>query len=70
VDGSSNKKGCGARVVLENPKAVRLEQSLRFAFRASNNQAEYEALIAGLALAEDMGAEHLIFLSDSQLTVG
>jgi len=37
VDGSSNKNGCGAGVVIERPDAVRLEQSLRFAFKASNN---------------------------------
>ena len=70
MDSSSNQKGCGAGVVLESPTGVRLEQSLRFTFKASNNQAEYEALIAGLLLAIDMGVEHLVCLSDSQLTVG
>jgi ribonuclease HI len=39
-------------VVLEGPDGVMIEQSLRFAFRASNNQAEYEALIAGMKLAK------------------
>ena len=34
-----------------------IEQSLRFAFKASNNQAEYEALIAGILLAKEMGAK-------------
>jgi len=57
-------------VVLENTSGVRLEQSLRFAFKASSNQAEYEALIAGLSLAEDMGVQRLVCLSDYQLTVG
>jgi len=47
VDGASNKKGCGAGMVLENLNGVRLEQSLCFAFKASNNQVEYEALITG-----------------------
>jgi len=70
VDDSSNQKGCGAGVVLESPTGVRLEQSLRFTFKASKNQAEYEALIADLLLAIDMGVEHLVCLSDSQLTVG
>lgn len=69
VDGSSNQKGCSAGVVLESPSGVRLKQSLRFAIKASNNQAEYKALIAGLLLAMDIGVKHLIFLSDSQLTV-
>jgi len=59
VDGSSNNKQCGAGVVLENPNRIKVEQSLRFNFKASNNQAEYEALIAGLNLAEDMGVKQL-----------
>jgi len=54
---------------MENPNGVRLEQSLHFAFKASNNQAKYEALIAGLPLVDDIGMKHLICLSDSQLTV-
>jgi len=70
MDDSSNQKGCGAGIVLESPSGVRLEQSLRFTFKAFNNQAEYEALIAGLSLAMDMGVKHLVCLSDSQLTVG
>jgi hypothetical protein len=52
VDGASNLRGSGVGVVLEGPDGVMIEQSLRFAFRASNNQAEYEALIAGMKLAK------------------
>lgn len=70
VDGSSNNKRCGAGVVLESLVGVKVEQFLRFNFRASNNQAEYEAIIAGLNLAEDMGVKQLICLTDSQLTIG
>ncbi|MCI61502.1 gag-pol polyprotein, partial [Trifolium medium] len=54
VDGSSNLRGSGAGVVLKGPDGVLIEQSLRFAFKASNNQAEYEALIAGMKLAKEM----------------
>ncbi|MCI38759.1 gag-pol polyprotein, partial [Trifolium medium] len=54
VDGASNIRGSGAGVVLEGPNGVLIEQSLRFAFKASNNQAEYEALIAGMKLAKEM----------------
>ncbi|MCI73535.1 gag-pol polyprotein, partial [Trifolium medium] len=43
VDGAFNIKGSGAGVILEGPDGVPIEQSLRFAFKASNNQAEYEA---------------------------
>jgi ribonuclease HI len=41
-------------VVLEGLDGVLIEQSLRFAFKGSNNQAEYEALIAGMKLAREM----------------
>nr|KYP59175.1 Retrovirus-related Pol polyprotein from transposon 17.6 [Cajanus cajan] len=58
-DGSLNYRGSGAGVILEGPKGIVLEQSLRFRFKASNNQAEYEALLAGLRLAEDMGASRI-----------
>ena len=47
-----------------------IKQSLRFAFKASNNQAEYEALIAGILLAKEMGAKVLIAKSDSLLVMG
>ena len=52
VDGSSNLKGSGARFVLEGPGNFVLEYFLSFNFQASNNQAEYKALIAGMKLAK------------------
>jgi len=64
VDGSSNQQGSGAGVILEGPDGVLIEQSLRFAFKASNNQAECEALIAGILLAKEMGAKVLVAKSD------
>ncbi|WVZ05479.1 hypothetical protein V8G54_018825 [Vigna mungo] len=59
VDGSSNNKGGGAGIVLEGPDGLVVEQSLIFKFKVSNNQAEYEALLAGMELARDLGAESL-----------
>jgi len=56
VDGSFNQQGSGASVILEGPNGLLIEQALQFAFKASNNQAEYEALIAGMLLAKEMGA--------------
>jgi len=67
VVGSSNKKGSGARIILEGPKDLLIEQSLRFEFKVSNNQEEYEALIAGMILAQEMGSKNLGARSDSQL---
>ncbi|XP_068503883.1 uncharacterized protein [Phaseolus vulgaris] len=70
VDGSSNQQGSGVGIILEGPNGVLIEQALRFAFKASNNQAEYEALIARMLLAKEMGAQSLLAKSDSQLVTG
>ena len=70
VDGSSNRQGSGAKIVLEGPNGLLIEQALRFAFKARNNQAEYEALIAGMLLAKEMGARSLLAKSDSLLVTG
>ena len=70
VDGSSNQQGSGAGIVLEGPNGLLIEQALRFAFKASNNQAEYGALIAGMLLAKEMGARSLLAKSDSLLVMG
>ena len=70
VDGFSNQQGNGAGVILEGPNGLLIEQALRFTFKASNNQAEYEALIAGMLLAKEMGAKGLLAKSDSLLVTG
>ncbi|XP_068475044.1 uncharacterized protein [Phaseolus vulgaris] len=70
VDESSNQQGSGAGIILEGPNGVLIEQALRYAFKASNNQAEYEVLIAGMLLAKEMGAQSLLAKSDSQLVTG
>jgi len=70
VDGASNQKGSGAGMVLEGPGGILVEQSLKFSFKASNNQAEYEALIASMLLAKEIGATQLSARSDSLLVTG
>ncbi|RDX79321.1 hypothetical protein CR513_40270, partial [Mucuna pruriens] len=67
VDGSSNQTGSGAGVILEGPEGVLIEQSLHFEFRASNNQEEYEALLASMKLARELEAKKLMAKSDSKL---
>ncbi|XP_072078092.1 uncharacterized protein [Arachis hypogaea] len=59
VDGASSREGSGAGVVLKEGDTVIAEQSLNFHFLASNNQAEYEALIAGLKLALNLQVHSL-----------
>ena len=69
MDGSSNQQASGAGVILTGPGNTFLEYALRFDFKASNNMAEYEALVAGVQLALDSGADSLNIFSDSQLVV-
>ncbi|KAK3026287.1 hypothetical protein RJ639_041236 [Escallonia herrerae] len=67
VDGSSNASGSGAGLILHGPENLVVEYALRFDFPASNNEAEYEALIVGMHLAKAMQAEALHAHSNSQL---
>ncbi|XP_020997169.1 uncharacterized protein LOC110280453 [Arachis duranensis] len=67
VDRSSNKIGSGAGIILVNQEGTQIEVSLKFEFPTSNNQAEYEALIEELKLAEEVGATRVVVLSDSQV---
>lgn len=47
----------------------RREYAHQLNIRASNNKAEYEALLARLRVTREMGVNHLLILSDSQLIV-
>ncbi|XP_022154404.1 uncharacterized protein LOC111021681 [Momordica charantia] len=69
VDGSSNERGCGARILLLALSGMRFEYALRFNFRTSNNEAEYETLLAGLRIAKGLGVIHIKVFSDSKLVV-
>ncbi|GKV27692.1 hypothetical protein SLEP1_g36830 [Rubroshorea leprosula] len=69
VDGSSNNKGSGAGAVLTGPDGFRSEHALKFNFQATNNVAEYEALLLGLRLAAEIKVKRLQIYSDSQLVV-
>ncbi|GJZ17462.1 reverse transcriptase domain-containing protein [Tanacetum coccineum] len=67
TDGSSCVDGSGAGLILTNPKGIEFTYALRFQFAASNNEAEYEALIAGLRIATQMGIRNLQVNVDSKL---
>nr|XP_025677992.1 uncharacterized protein LOC112777819 [Arachis hypogaea] len=69
VDGASNREGSRAGIVLREGETVMAEQSLQFNFSSSNNQAEYEALIAGLKLALSFQVQSLVVYCDSLLVV-
>ncbi|GJV61547.1 reverse transcriptase domain-containing protein [Tanacetum coccineum] len=59
TDGSSYANDSGAGLILTNPEGAEFTYALRFRFEATNNEAEYEALIAGLRIAEEMGVKNL-----------
>ena len=69
VDGASNPQGSGAGLILTSPEGIDIEYALRIGFHASNNEAEYEAVIAGLNLAHSLEVNQLEVYSDSQLVV-
>ncbi|XP_059654829.1 uncharacterized protein LOC132301604 [Cornus florida] len=54
VDGSLNQASVGVGVVMSTPEGTKLQQSIRLKFPATNNEAEYEALLAGLRLASSL----------------
>ena len=69
VDGVANAQGSGAGLILTFPDGIDTEYVLRFGFQASNNEAEYEAIITGLNLAHFMEADQLEVSRDSQMVV-
>src|SRR4051812_50138413 len=69
-DGYKRQKGAGAGVVLVSPKITKLRYVLQINFsNASNNEAEYEALLQGMRMAKTCGATRLSIYGDSNLVV-
>jgi ribonuclease HI len=69
VDGSSNTKGSGVGILIENDEGVAVQYSLKFEFPTSNNQVEYEACLARIRATKELGATAITLCSDSQLVV-
>ncbi|GKV42199.1 hypothetical protein SLEP1_g49636 [Rubroshorea leprosula] len=69
VDGASSSKGSRAGALLIGPEEYRSEHALKFNFDATNNIAEYEALLLGLQLALELKISAIQVYSDSQLMV-
>ena len=67
TDGSSNRQAGGAGVVLFSPEEDKIKCMIRLEFHMTNNEAKYEALIAGLDLARALGVENMIIHCDSQV---
>ena len=69
MDGASSTLGDGAGIVIITPEGIRLEHSFRLGFRASNNEAKYKDLLAGLRAILNLGAREVEVYLDSQLVV-
>jgi ribonuclease HI len=70
VDGSSMKSRSGAGVALLTPDKREISVAFKLNFSTTTNEAEYEVVIAGLSLAEHLGAKNMEIQSDSQVVVG
>ena len=57
-------------LVLISPERITIEKSLRLGFSATNNEAEYEALLKGMSMVQKLGEKVVNVFSDSRLVVG
>ena len=67
---AANQRGSGVGLVLISPEGITIEKSLRLGFFATNNKAEYEALLEGMSMIQKLGGKSLNMFSDSRLVVG
>ena len=70
VDGAANQRGSGVGLVLISPEKITIEKSLRLGFSTTNNEAEYESLLQGMAMVQKMGGKAVEVFSNSRLVVG
>jgi ribonuclease HI len=68
-DGALNLEGVGAGVLLISPQGEHLKYVLQIHYKASNNGAEYEALIHGLQIAMSLGIKRLLAFGDSKVVI-
>ncbi|XP_075663351.1 uncharacterized protein LOC142632925 [Castanea sativa] len=69
TDESSNKHAGGVGIVLHTPEGDKIECMIRLDFPTTNNEAEYEALVAGLDLTIAARAKSVVIYSDSQVVI-
>ena len=70
VDSAANQKGSEVGIILISPEKITIEKSLRLGFLATNNEAEYEALLMGMTMVQKMGGKAIEIFSDSRLFIG
>ena len=69
VDVAANAQGSRVGLIPTSLEGIDIKYALRFGFQASNNEVEYEVVIAGLNLAHSMEVDQLEVCNDSQLVV-
>ena len=69
MDSASRQTRVGVGLQLKAPTGERIEHAIRLDFPASNNEAEYEAILASIDLTISVSSENIIIQSDSQLVV-
>ena len=67
TDGASSSEDSRARIRLVSPQGEEFTYALKFEFDTTNNEAEYEALLAGLRLAHIMKIKNIQTFVDAQL---
>ena len=60
MDRSLNWLVEGTGVVIQTPEGDKIKCMIRLDFPTTNNEAEYEALVAGLDLAKGTGAKNMV----------
>jgi ribonuclease HI len=68
-DGSLNLEGAGVGVLFISPQGDHLKYVLQIHYKASNNGAEYEAVIHGLRIVVFLGIKRLIVYGDSKVVI-
>ena len=68
-DGASSREGAGAGVVFVPPAQETISLAYKLEFEATNNVAEYEALVLGLRAAREMGIQEVAVFGDAELVV-
>jgi ribonuclease HI len=69
IDGSSRKQGAGVGVLLLTPDGEQFNYMVHLDFKATNNMAEYEALVFGLSTMLSLRVRQLVVKGDTQLII-
>ncbi|XP_076929155.1 uncharacterized protein LOC143593396 [Bidens hawaiensis] len=70
MDGASRSEGSGVGLRLVNPEGHEFTYAIKLDFKSTNNEAEYEAFLAGLRIDKKLGVKHLEARVDSMLITG